>query len=97
MGYITYTTSNHGDNMANKKLTKKQKQQMLLDAIMIAEGASEPTSDMSYIQAWQHLVDTGEVWKLQGWFGRAAARMISEGTIDPAPIADEPQDNGDNQ
>jgi len=34
---------------------------------------------------------------LQGWFGRAAARMISEGTIDPAPIADEPRDNGDNQ
>ena len=97
MGYITYTTSNHGDNMSNKKLTKKQKQQMLLDAIMIAEGASEPTPQMSYIQAWQHLVDTGEAWKLQGWFGRAAARMISEGTIDPAPIADEPQDNGDNQ
>lgn len=83
--------------MSNKKLTKKQKQQMLFDAIMIAEGAQEPTPDMSYIQAWQHLVDTGEVWKLQGFFQRAAMRMIADGTIDPAPIEDEPQDNGDEQ
>ena len=83
--------------MSNKKLTKKQKQQMLFDAIMIAEGASEPTPQMSYIQAWQFLVDTGAVWKLQGWFGRAAFRMISDGTINPAPIVDESQDNGDEQ
>lgn len=83
--------------MSNKKLTKKQKQQMLFDAIMIAEGASEPTPQLSYIQAWQFLVDTGEVWKLQGWFGRAAFRMISDGTINPAPIVDESQDNGDEQ
>ena len=83
--------------MSNKKLTKKQKQQMLLNAVLIAEGEKEPTPDMSYIQAWQHLVDTGEVWKLQGWMGRAAARMISEGTIDPAPIEEEPQDNGEEQ
>lgn len=83
--------------MANKKLTKKQKQQMLFDAIMIAEGEKDPTPDMSYIQAWQFLVDTGEVWKLQGWFGRAAFRMISDGTINPAPIVDETQDSEDEQ
>ena len=56
---------------------------------MIAEGEMEPTANMSYVDAWQHLVDTGEVWKLQGWFGRAAFRMISDGTIDPAPIEEE--------
>ena len=83
--------------MSNKKLTKKQKQQMLFNATMIAEGAMEPTPTMSYVQAWQHLVDTGMVWQLQGWFGRAAARMIADGTIDPAPIVDESQDNGDEQ
>ena len=83
--------------MANKKLTKKQQKAMLIDAIMIAEGASEPTPDMSYIQAWQHLVDTGEVWKLQGWFGRAASRMIAQGSINPAPIVDETQDSEDEQ
>ena len=80
-----------------KKLTKKQKKAMLLDAVLIAEGEKEPTPDMSYIQAWQFLVDTGEVWKLQGWFGRAAARMISQGTIDPAPIEEETPNNEDEQ
>ena len=81
----------------NKQLTKKQKKQMLLDAVMIAEGEKDPTPTMSYVDAWQHLVDTGEVWKLQGWFGRAAFRMISQGTIDPAPVEEEPQDNEDEQ
>ena len=80
-----------------KKLTKKQQKAMLLDAVLIAEGEKEPTPSMSYVDAWQHLVNTGEVWKLQGWFGRAAARMISQGTIDPAPIEDEPQSNEDEQ
>lgn len=78
----------------NKQLTKKQKKQMLLDAVLIAEGEKDPTPTMSYVDAWQHLVNTGEVWKLQGWFGRAAMRMISQGTIDPAPVTDEEaQDN----
>ena len=80
-----------------KQLTKKQKKEMLLNAVMIAEGAMEPTPDMSFVQAWQYLVDTGQVWKLQGWFGRAAFRMISDGTLDPAPIEEEPQDNEDEQ
>jgi hypothetical protein len=66
--------------MTKKKLTKKQKQQMLYNATMIAEGAMDETSEMSYIQAWQHLVDTGVVWELQGFFGRAAHRMLSDGT-----------------
>jgi len=83
--------------MTKKKLTKKQKQQMLYNATMIAEGAMDETNDMSYIQAWQHLVDTGVVWELQGFFGRAAHRMLSEGTLQPAPVEEEPQDNEDEQ
>ena len=80
-----------------KQLTKKQKKAMLFDAVLIAEGEKDPTPSMSYVDAWQFLVDTGEVWKLQGWFGRAAARMISQGTIDPAPIEEETQNNEDEQ
>ena len=83
--------------MTNKKLTKKQQKAMLLDAVLIAEGEKDPTPDMSYVQAWQFLVTTGEVWKLNGWMGRAAMRMITDGTLDPAPIDDEPQDNGEEQ
>lgn len=72
-----------------KKLTKKQKKEMLMNAIMIAEGAEEPTEKMGYIDAWQHLVDTGEVWKLQGFFGRTAMRLISDGIVKPV---DNPED-----
>ena len=80
-----------------KQLTKKQKKQMLLDAVLIAEGEKDPTPTMSYVDAWQHLVNTGEVWKLQGWFGRAAFRMISQGTIDPAPVTDEETPNNEDE
>ena len=83
--------------MTNKKPTKKQQKAMLYDAVMIAEGAQEPTPEMSYVQAWQYLVDTGACWTLQGWFGRAAMRMISDGTLTPPPIKEEPDNNGDKQ
>ena len=83
--------------MTKKKLTKKQQAEMLYNATMIAEGAMDETNDMSYIQAWQHLVDTGVVWELQGWFQRAVTRMLSDGTLNPAPPTDTPQDNGDEQ
>ena len=97
MGYTTTTPQVMEITMTNKKLTKKQKQQMLLDAVLIAEGAQEPTPEMSYVQAWQYRLTTGEVWKLQGWMGRAAMRMIADGTIIPPLNDDEPQDNGDEQ
>lgn len=83
--------------MTNKKPTKKQLKAMLFDAVMIAEGEKEPTPEMSYIQAWQFLVDTGEVWKLQGWFGRAAFRMISDGSLDPAPVTDDETPNNEDE
>jgi len=55
-----------------KKLTN-------IEATMIAEGAQEADSDEQYIQAWQHLIDTGLAWTLQGFFGRTATAMISQG------------------
>ena len=55
-----------------KKLTN-------LEATMIAEGAQEPERDEQYIQAWQHLIDTGLAWQMQGFFGRVASAMIAEG------------------
>ena len=57
-------------------------------AIGIAEGFIEAESEQQEIEAWQHLVDTGIVWKLQGWFGRNAARLIDNGIIQPASRGD---------
>jgi hypothetical protein len=49
------------------------------DAVMIAEGAQEADSEEQLIEAWQHLIDTGLAWKLQGFFGRTASRLIEDG------------------
>ena len=47
-------------------------------AVMIAEGVRDVDED-TQIEAWQHLIDTGIVWKLQGRFGRHAERLIDTG------------------
>lgn len=53
-------------------------------AVMIAEGAQEPESEEEVIDAWQHLINTGLAWKLQGFFGRTAHRLIEAGICQPA-------------
>jgi len=50
-----------------------------LDAIGIAEGFIDCNDDVKFIEAWQHLIDTGLAWRLQGWFGRQAVAMIEDG------------------
>lgn len=52
-------------------------------AVMTAEGV-EDASEEQQIEAWQYLVNTGLAWKLQGTFGRTAARLIEAGIIAPA-------------
>ena len=50
-------------------------------AVGIAEGFIEAETDEQVLQAWQHLVDTGLAWSLQGRFGRIAMDLINEGLI----------------
>jgi hypothetical protein len=47
-------------------------------AVMIAEGV-EPADEDEQLEAWQHLIGTGLVWRLQGWFGRTARQLIDAG------------------
>jgi hypothetical protein len=51
------------------------------EAVGIAEGFVPADSEDQVIQAWQHLVDTGVAWQLQGSFGRTAIRMIEDGIL----------------
>jgi hypothetical protein len=52
-------------------------------AIGIAEGFVEAESEEQAIEAWQHLIDTGMAWSLQGWFGRTASQLIEDGYCTP--------------
>ena len=52
-------------------------------AIGIAEGFVEAETEEQVIEAWQHLIDTGMAWSLQGWFGRTAMHLIEEGHCTP--------------
>lgn len=61
-------------------------------AIDLAEGlaepeGTEPEQHAQIVAAWQHLVDTGLAWSLQGWFGRTAIAMIEAGVVKHAPVS----------
>lgn len=59
------------------------------NAIGIADGFVEnPGTDDEeryaiLVAAWQHLIDTGLAWTLQGTFGRVAASLIEQGVCTP--------------
>lgn len=57
------------------------------DAAMIAEGCWElagydpeaEDAEEVFLAANQRLINTGQAWSLQGFFGRQAQRLIDEG------------------
>ena len=53
----------------------------------LAEGFIEAESEEQVLEAWQHLVDTGLAWQLQGFFGRTAASLIEQGYINAPKVS----------
>jgi hypothetical protein len=54
------------------------------DAVAACEGFDgEQHDEATLISAWQHLIDTGMAWTLQGWFGRQATALIESGACTP--------------
>jgi hypothetical protein len=50
------------------------------DACAAIEGFDgEEHTEEEIIAAFQHLIDTGVVWKLQGFYGRTADALIDAG------------------
>lgn len=57
-----------------------------IDAVMTIE-CDDTATQADILQAFQFLVDSGDVWSLQGWYGRTAKALIDEGLIQPAKEA----------
>lgn len=51
------------------------------EAISIIEGETGDDED-TQLAAWQHLIDTGLVWQLQGSYGRMAVHLLDAGLVD---------------
>lgn len=52
-------------------------------AVGLAEGFIEADDEDQILEAWQHLIDTGLAWQLQGSFGRMASHLIDQGLCSP--------------
>jgi len=52
------------------------------DACSVIEGfASFKPTQEDMLEAWALLIETGDCWSLQGFYGRQAANMIEQGLI----------------
>ena len=75
-----------GDRNMNYRATKLYKTFSPYLATAFAEGfcEGEGATEEAQLTAWQWLVDSGDAWKLQGWFGRTAQSLIDQGIIKAA-------------
>lgn len=50
-------------------------------ACSLVEGFrdGENATEAQLLEAWQYLIDTGQAYTLQGWYGRTANNLIARG------------------
>ena len=54
------------------------------DACAAVEGFDgEEHDEEEIIAAWQSLIDSGDAFRLQGWYGRTARNLIEAGRCSP--------------
>lgn len=51
---------------------------------VIEDFDGQDHTDEDRIEAFQHLINTGTVWQLQGFYGRTALRLLNNGLCQPA-------------
>lgn len=52
-----------------------------MTTLLAIETVENRPNDARSVEAWQYLLDTGTVWKLQGWYGRTAVDMLMRGLL----------------
>jgi hypothetical protein len=72
------------------ELFKKEANKMdnMIDAMMAWESGT--LDNWSEIKLFQHLIDTGEAWQLQGFYGRHATELLQEGICHAAAEIPDP-------
>jgi hypothetical protein len=62
-----------------KSAVRKKKRTFPLWAVEDPESFG--MTEKEYLDKWQELVETGQAWTLQGWYGRTASALLEQGLI----------------
>lgn len=66
----------------NEEDTLEEARMENLDFIMEVEEEGFDPNNEYHVDTLQHMIDTGLVWKLQGFWGRLASRAIDQGIVE---------------
>lgn len=67
--------------MRRKDKLKKKIKKRTFPVWAVEDPEGHGMTKKEYLDTWQKLVDTGQAWNLQGWYGRTAHTLLKEGLI----------------